>query len=310
LRQAVAGSTEGDQLIRKITGICLVAAILAGLGAMPVTPARAWGDAGHEIIGLIAQSFLEPGTRRKVDEMLNADPDFLTAHDIASASTWADKYRDANINGARMGTGQWHFIDIEIDAPNLDQACFGHPAIPPGTPASSGPANDCSVDKIDEFAAELADPATAAGERVVALKFLLHLLEDLHQPLHAADDHDRGGNDKRAAAAGLHWGPLHHYWDTEFVQMLGPDPRQIADELIRRISPLDVRDWSRGTPTDWVWESFRMAKADAYGQLPPPNARGGYPLPASYVAMARRDVALQLSKAGVRLAAMLNRALH
>jgi len=297
-------------MMRKFAARLLAATLSIVIGVSPDAPALAWGDEGHEVIGLIAQSFLEPATRRKVDALLAADPDFLTPHDIASASIWADKYRDSNRNGARLATRQWHFVDIEITSPNLDQACFGHPAIPAGTPASEGPANDCSVDKVDEFAAELADPATAPGERIVSLKFLLHLVGDLHQPLHSADDHDLGGNTKRAEAAGLEWRPLHHYWDTEFVLMLGPGPREIAGELVGQVSLLDVQAWSRGTPSDWAWEAFRMGKEDAYGQLPQPNARGSYPLPASYVAIARRDVSLQLRKAGVRLAAVLNRALR
>ena len=272
-------------------------------------PARAWGDDGHEVIALIAQSYLTPVTRGKVDALLAADPDSLTAHNIAAAATWADKFRDSNEDGARQKTRQWHFVDIEIDAPDLDRACFGHPPVPTGLPASNGPDQDCTVDKIDEFAAELASPATDPSERIVALKFLLHLVGDLHQPLHASDDHDHGGNDKRVSASGLRAGTLHHYWDTDFVDQLGPDPRRIASVLIGRISDSNVRTWSQGSASDWAMESFRVAKDDAYGRLPMPNTRGSYRLPDYYVAMATRDVATQLSKAGVRLAFMLNRAM-
>jgi hypothetical protein len=279
------------------------------LAALWCGPAHAWGDEGHEVIALIARNYLTPAARRTVDALLAADPDSLTAHDIASAATWADRFRDSDRDGARRGTRLWHFVDIEITAPDLDRACFGHPPVPPGTPASNGPERDCVVDKIDEFAAELANPATDASERIVALKFLLHLVGDLHQPLHASDDHDRGGNDKRASAPGSRAGTLHHYWDTEFVDRLGPDPKQIAAALIARISDSDSRAWSRGSPSEWAMESFRVAKDDAYGRLPVPNARGSYRLSDDYVAMANRDVASQLEKAGVRLAFMLNRAL-
>ena len=61
-------------------------------------------------------------------------------------------------------------------------------------PASAGSAQDCVVDKIDEFEAELASPSTAPAERLLALKYLLHFIGDLHQPLHASDNEDRGGN--------------------------------------------------------------------------------------------------------------------
>jgi hypothetical protein len=285
----------------------MLTAMTFALAAAWSGPCQAWGDEGHEVIGLIARSFLGPVARQRVDALLAADADTLAGHEIAAASTWADKFRDSDRNGARKNTRQWHFVDLELSAPDLDQACYGHPRVPPGIPASNGPAQDCVVDKIDEFAAELANPATDPDERIVALKFLLHLVGDVHQPLHAADDHDRGGNEKRVSARGLHAETLHHFWDTEFVELLGPDPERISAMLVERISNSDLREWSRGEPADWAMESFGVARDDAYGRLPSPDERGRYRLPEAYVAMATRDVAARLSKAGVRLAWVLNR---
>ena len=295
--------------MRNTFRMCAAFALAVTFSVMVSRQTFAWGDDGHEVIALIAQSWLDPAVRKKVDAMLAADPDTLTRHDIADAATWADRFRDSDFNGARQNTRQWHFVDLEIAAPDLNRACFGHPPVPAGTVASNGPARDCVVDKVDQFAAELANPATDSSERVVALKFLLHLVGDLHQPLHASDDHDRGGNDKRANAPGIKAGTLHHFWDTEFVNQLGPDPKRIAAMLSRRVSPAEARDWARGTPSDWAMDSFRVAKDDVYGRLPPPNARGSFRLPDDYIATAMRDVAAQLSKAGVRLAFVLNKAL-
>jgi hypothetical protein len=269
----------------------------------------AWGDEGHEIIALIAQSRLDPVARKNVDALLAADTDTLTAPDIAEAATWADRFRDSDRNGARRNTRLWHFVDLELDGPDLNQACFGRPALPRGTPAANGPAQDCVVDKIDEFAAELSNPSTDASERIVALKFLLHLVGDVHQPLHASDDHDRGGNEKRVSAAGMRAETLHHYWDTDFVEQLGANPQQIAVKLIAHISASDAHTWAQGNSADWAMESFKVAKDDVYGRLPAPNVRGKVRLTDFYIAMADRDVAMQLSKAGVRLAVMLNQAL-
>jgi hypothetical protein len=283
----------------------LLAFLLVGAGNQP---ARAWGDEGHEVIALIADAFLQPDVRRRVSAMLAADPDPLTAHDIASAATWADHFRQANIDGGRAQTRKWHFVDIELYAPSLDVACFKHVPLPPGTLASLGPGNSCVVDKIAQFTAELADRTTPPDEQLLALKFLLHLVGDVHQPLHAADEDDRGGNDKRVSAAGFRAGNLHHYWDSEFIALLGPDPRQIAQTLVRGIPPAQARNWSRGTAADWALESFAIARDDAYGQLPPPTRRYSYRLPPSYIEMAVRDTRLQLGRAGVRLAYLLNTA--
>jgi hypothetical protein len=178
-----------------------------------------------------------------------------------------------------------------------------------GTVASDGPAADCVVDKIDEFAAELANPGTDLEEQVVALKFLLHFVGDVHQPLHSSDDNDRGGNNKKVSAAGFRAGNLHHFWDTEFVDQLETDPPSIASDLIGHISKDQVKQWQAGSASDWAKESFLIAKADAYGQLPEPSGRGSYRLTDEYVTTATADVAAQLSKAGVRLASILNKAL-
>jgi S1/P1 Nuclease len=294
--------------MKMIAAGTLALALTANL-AQPRT-ALAWGDDGHKVVALIAQSFLETDVRKRVNALLAADTDSLTAHDIASAATWADKFRDSNIGGARQKTRQWHFVDIEISTPDLNAACFNHPPIPSGTVASDGPADDCVIDKIEEFAAELANPTTDHEEQVVALKFLLHFVGDLHQPLHSSDDHDRGGNDKKVSAAGFRAGNLHHFWDTEFVNQLETDPKSIASDLIGHISRDQIKTWQAGSPSDWAKDSFKVAKDDAYGQLPEPGPRGTFRLPEEYVTTAVDDVAQQLSKAGVRLAFVLNNALR
>ena len=208
-------------MIRRVSGFTILALGVALNLAQPRN-ALAWGDEGHEVVALVAQSFLEPEVRKRVSALLAADTDSLTAHDIASEATWADKFRDANVNESREKTRQWHFVDVEITAPDLDAACFNHPAIAPGTPASDGPAPDCVVDKIQEFATELANPSTDLEEQVVALKFVLHFVGDLHQPLHSSDDNDRGGNDKKVSATGFKAGNLHHFWDTSLLTSSDP----------------------------------------------------------------------------------------
>ena len=99
-------------------------------------------------------------------ELRGGDTDSLTPHDIASEATWADKYRDSDRNGTGeryRRARQWHFVDIELDNPNLAKACHNHPRLPSGILASRGPADACIVDKIDEFEAELAKPRDRSG---------------------------------------------------------------------------------------------------------------------------------------------------
>jgi hypothetical protein len=250
--------------------------------------------------------------RSKVATLPSADTDTLTEHDIGSEAIWSDKYRDSDRDTTKLryhATRQWHFVDIELSLPDLAAACFGHPPLPAGVPASKGPPQACVVDKINQFAGELGDPATGASEQLLALKFLLHFVGDLHQPLHASDDHDAGGNKKFVSDEGVHPGNLHHYWDVEFVERLGTDPRQVAVTLIGEISEAQRKEWSSGTPADWVMEAFGLAKRDAYGLLPRPGDQSTYTLPAGYTKQAQQDVALQLRRAGIRLAFVLNQVL-
>lgn len=291
----------------------VAAGLLFALG-VALCPARAfaWGDEGHEIIGLVAEHDLDPTVRAQVIAMLATDPlSITTGKDIASQATWADKYRDSDRpNGPRYRTTHnWHFVDIEIDGPDLDAACFGRPTLPAGTLASAGPENDCVVDKINEFLAELKAPDTDADERRMALEFLLHFVGDIHQPLHASDNHDKGGNDEIIATHPLPGGNLHHYWDTEFVQQLGTDPNTVANTLLAQITDAERLGWTQGTVEDWAQESFAVARDHVFATLPAPTSAHHYKLTQAYIDDATAVVGVQLQRAGVRLAWLLNNAL-
>lgn len=280
-----------------------------GLGA---DTAAAWGDEGHQVIGLIAEHYLTPETQIRVGALLEGDTSGLVPRDIAHEATWADKYRDSDRDSTReryLGTRDWHFVDLEIEGADLRAACHGRPPLPPDTLASRGPAEDCVVDKIEQFSAELANPCTDEGERRLALEFLLHLVGDVHQPLHAGDDHDQGGNSKKVGAPGMRRENLHYEWDVEFVRRLGPDASEVAATLVGRISPADRARWEAGSATDWAMESYEVARAHAYGLLPPPSGEG-HRLTDAYIDDATRVTAEQLAKAGVRLAWLLNRDLR
>ena len=295
---------------RRLAALCIASIVGLGPGC-----AQAFGDEGHEIIALIADHVLAPAVRAKIGQLLGGDESALTAdRGIAAEATWADRYRDADrsTTGAHyQQTREWHYVDLELDGPDLDAACFHHPALVPGQPASAGAAADCIVDKIHQFEGELRDPATDTAERRLALQFLLHLVGDLHQPLHAADAADKGGNAKQAVANGRRPGTLHHYWDTEFVARLGGDPAAVAADLIRDIGWWDRWRWRRGTVEDWTRESFAVAQQLVYGRLPAPDpATGQYRLDEPYADAAARALRRQLQRAGVRLAAVLNRDLR
>jgi hypothetical protein len=286
--------------------------LLLSIGCMVSSPARAWADEGHQIIGEMAAHLMAPSTLARVQSILATDDSALTTDTgIANEANWADRYRESDRRGSRQryeGTTNWHFVDIEIDGPDIEAACFGFPKLG-DVPASAGPAQDCIVNKITQFTAELRAAATPALERLRALQFLLHLVGDLHQPLHAADDHDRGGNDKWVISPAPRRADLHFYWDTWLVRQLGADYADVAATLLARLPTAQRRAWARGTPRDWAQESFLIGKAQVYGRLPAPAADGNYSLDAQYLESSADIVMTQLGKAAVRLAMTLDQAL-
>jgi hypothetical protein len=287
----------------------IVAALALPILAIAPEFAFAWGDDGHKTVALIAQQCLTPTARNAVNAILAADSDNLTPHDIASEATWADKYRDENNRHDHyQETQNWHFTDIEIDSPDLTSACFGRQPLRAGTLASNGPPQACAVDKIEQFAAELADHNTDAEERVMALKFILHFVGDLHQPLHSSDNHDFGGNKVKVTVEGFKHkskDELHGFWDVQFVDGIAKPPKVLAQQLLREITPAQAASWAQGKPDDWAMEAFMLGKEDAYG-APPLSKDALQHINSAYVAKAEEDVKLQLKRAGIRLAFVLN----
>jgi hypothetical protein len=144
------------------------------------------------------------------------------------------------------------------------------------------------------------------------LKFVLHFVGDVHQPLHAADHQDRGGNCVRLSLGGTRTVNLHSYWDTVVVGEIAPDAETLATKLRTRIGPAQLVAWGSGTPRDWARESFAVVKTAVYTVGSPPGCdrdAAPIPLPAGYDARAREIAAVQIEKAGVRLARLLNDAL-
>ena len=284
--------------------------------------AFAWGDTGHEVVALVARANMNPKARAEADRLLAGDSSSFamtgggrTSDSFDRQATWADYYRDQQRSGAgnipeRIHTYFWHFVDIELHGGNLGAACYGFPSAA-GLPASEGPDPDCVVDKIEQFTAELGSSTVPDTERVLALRFLMHFVGDLHQPLHASDDFDRGGNNKKAVIAPGAPMALHHHWDTTFVEMLagttgGAPTASAVLARLRTPSVLEKQQWSVApNPRNWAYESYALAASYAYN-LPAPDPTQVYTLDATYVKKATGTVEDQLLKAGFRLARILN----
>jgi hypothetical protein len=169
------------------------------------------------------------------------------------------------------------------------------------------PANDCLLARIASLRETLRDPTTLADQRTEALMFLVHFVGDMHQPLHCADNHDKGGNALQVTLAGQATN-LHSAWDTVLLGRIGSE-EQLFPGLLEE-SGKHARKWRRGSVADWAEESHKAAQRKVYGKLPkaPPNMP--VELNTSYETMATPVIRRQLEKGGARLAGILNEALQ
>ena len=156
----------------------------------------------------------------------------------------------------------------------------------------------------------IGDTSISKPVRSEALRFLIHFIGDLHQPLHCADNHDRGGNLVKIVFRGQQTN-LHAVWDTAVVEALGGSEEAVATTLASKIKQSDRESWSQGTVEAWANETWTVARRFVYGSFPGSGATDApIVLPGSYANDQTAVVALQLERAGVRLAAVLNRRLQ
>jgi hypothetical protein len=283
------------------------------------------------IVALVADRLLQTQddqTGKKLADLLATDKsNSWTKTDIAGEATWADALRERSPEG-RVATTKWHYVKLDSANPDLTKACFGKPALPTMAPASHGLQDDCIVDKIEQFAKELRDPATFPGERLMALQFLLNFVGDIHDPLHTIEHNDQEGRCVALLPPGAKTPVrLSAYWqDTLVGEAEGKDPAVAASRIVAELTPADVRKWSTGTPVNWAQESYEVAKEIAYSFVKdvPKDAGGSkYAFPArkgendpcgpvklygvdsTYRDRAVAAVKEQLAKAGVRLAFLL-----
>ena len=263
---------------RRISGRTLTAVAALCL-LCPLRAVFGWGHEGHQVIGLIAEHYMTADALAKAGQLL----DGATIDSIAS---WADDYRRDH-----RETGPWHYIDIPLADSKIDMA-------------RACPNGGCVIAQTEHFLAVLKDPKADKAAKAEALRFVVHFVGDLHQPLHDEDNGDKGGNDRHVIFGkpdNLHW-----IWDTGLLEHINRNPEALAAELESHITAQDRTAWEKGSIGDWVLEGHRFAQTVAYRDLGTGNAA---PITPAYEQQADPVIELQLEKAGVRLAYLLNMSL-
>lgn len=263
----------------------LLTAIVSCVTAWLAQPS-AWGLEGHHVIAVLAERRLTPAARQAVANLLG-DTGFV------AASTWAD-----DVRADHPETSNWHFVNIPVRETRYVAARDCRPS----------DRGDCVVEELRRTQAVLRDRTAGRAAKAEALKFAIHFVSDLHQPLHAIDNVDRGGNDTRFFAADGSVSSLHALWDSGLIEARGLDETAYVARLARdlELHPIDPG------PVDvvaWAEDSHRTALEAAYGFAEfTPGSPPAAPirLTPDYLARASRIVDRQLQLAAVHLAAFLN----
>jgi hypothetical protein len=270
-----------------------------------------WWETGHQTIARIAAAHLSPVAHTKVAQLLNVpDSPEAVSDALAKASSWADETKNDT------KTGEWHYIDLTLEDHKSDI----------GLRCKD---DNCAPARIALFSAQLANRGSdPKWSQINALRFLVHFVGDIHQPLHAISDADLGGNCEHLEPPVETAPNLHALWDGGIIKAMDVDDKALAASLEQEIRAFDnsrQTEIAKGNQNDWTWESHELAMQDIYYKLhipvePPifPANCGEAPaaitdfhpqIDALYVDSMKPVVREQLMRGGLRLAKMLNHAL-
>jgi hypothetical protein len=257
----------------------------AALALIP-SPAMAWGKTGHRTVAAIADSQLSGLARAHVREILGG------AESLDEAATWPDDMRSALGDFWRKTATPWHYV-------TLDGVTYDH-----------APPEGDALEALARFREVLRSPTASLAEKQLALRFIVHLVGDLHQPLHVGKCCDKGGNDVKVKWFGRDMN-LHSVWDSALVDDEQLSFTELTAKLGRHTSNDDVIRWWDLNPRDWISESAQIRET-VYPALPPAGTKGKDGKPAvpelsyGYVFKFTPVMEQRLKQAGVRLAAYLN----
>ncbi|AEG49670.1 S1/P1 nuclease [Sphingobium chlorophenolicum L-1] len=247
---------------------------LFALPLLAATPVQAWGPVGHRITGAIADRNLSGAARAQVQMLLGVE-------DLAEAATWPDDMKSDPAEFWRKTASPWHYVTVGE----------GDHYSP-----SDAPKEGDAITALKRFTATLRDARASVEDRRLALRFVVHILGDLHQPLHAGGGGDRGGNDVKVTFFGQATN-LHSVWDSGLIEQRALSYSEHAAWLSRSIAPRDTIDWSASGPATWLRESIALRKT-IYPADPD--------LSWDYVYRHRAELDDRLRRGGVRIAAYLN----
>ncbi len=230
-----------------------------------------WGNTGHRVIGKVAEDRLSNKAKREITKIMGH-------HDLAYLSFWGDEIRS---DPKWKHASTWHYATI-----------------PDGENYVKGRHRGDLIEKIEEFSKAAASAATESKEKQQALKWLVHLVGDLHQPLHVGNGKDRGANSVQ-----IKWfndpTNLHRVWDEKLLDYQNLSYTEYANFLKLKFDENTCRKWLVGDLISFAHESREYRKI-CY-------EFDGDNLDYKYTFKTRPLLDMRLMQAGIRLAALLNK---
>ncbi|MBT3945603.1 MAG: S1/P1 Nuclease [Candidatus Marinimicrobia bacterium] len=238
---------------------------------LSIQPLMAWGNTGHRIVGKVAEQYITKNAELQIKRILGHS-------DLSRVSTWADEIKsDPNWKHA----WDWHFCTI-----------------PDNENYISGKYTGDAIEKMNDFIATLKNKKSSKEEKQIALKFMIHLVGDLHQPLHVGRKNDKGGNDIKIKWFGEETN-LHSIWDTKLIQHQNLSYTEYTDYLLLDIDYSDIRKWQGHSTMDYIRES-KALRTQCYDF-------SGNSLKWEYFYKNKDLLELRLVQGGIRLSGELNR---
>ncbi|MEP4891209.1 MAG: S1/P1 nuclease [Aliiglaciecola sp.] len=248
---------------------------IAALCLLQTSQALAWGQTGHRITANIAEQYLSADAKAKIDAL-------YPTQSLAEISTLADEMRSDPSEFWQKTSSPWHYVTVEEGS---DYHSSEH-----------APSHGDAYTALVSFAATLKNPQATLQDRQLALHFIVHIIGDLHQPLHAGDGTDRGGNDVKVE---FFWqdSNLHRVWDSGMIDKQQLSYTEWTEWLSRKITPEMAKQWQSTDPKVWIKESIQLRE-----KVYPKESKLSW----QYQHQHLPEVKQRLQMAGVRIAAYLN----
>ena len=237
-----------------------------------------WGQTGHRITGEIAQSRINGKTTAELEMILGKEG-------LAEMATWPDEQRSNPQAFWQKDANPWHYVTLSGGKQPSELVA---------------PTEGDALTALARFASVARDRTKPRDERALALRFIIHIIGDLHQPLHVGNGTDRGGNDVKVTWFGDQ-SNLHSVWDSGMIDRQGLSFTEYTDRLERRLTAKQTISWWDARPQTWIGESATL-RDGLYPAASEQPAALGY----TYQFQHLPTVETRLAQSGIRIAAYLD----